>query len=139
VATKNQGKPFVGTDFTYKDTDQLSGENIADYDYKIKKDNQDYWWIEACPKDSFENPVYEKRVFKINQNTWAVEEIVYWKSGQVEKVQTNQEIQFDGEAWRPNLVIIKNNFLARTTFFKVVKREINPKIPSWIFTKKFFD
>jgi len=130
-------KPFVNTDFTYKDTKELSGETITDYKYRIIGEDLKQWIVESLPKN-LEEVVYEKRIIKISKETLAYLEIEYWNSGRVEKIQINKDFQFYGKAWRPNSVKIINKFLKRTTYFQVVKREANVKIPAWVFTKKFF-
>jgi len=164
VSDRNQGKAFVGTDFSIIDIYNLLSERLSDYEYSIKSEDQNYWIIEAfANEDSKEKMIYEKRVFIVDKKTFAIIKIDYWKSGEVEKTQFNKEIVIIGSSkvWRSNLIEMKNNFIGRTTFYGIAvrlenyltlkqlkgidlrdfqntKREFILKIPNSKFNKRFF-
>ena len=138
VSVNNQAKYFAGTDITYEDARQLVSERTNDFNYYRQGEENECWIIKAVPKKGV-NSGYSKRIFWINQTTFAVNRIEYYNTKKdLLKIQYNQKIQITKNGrWRVNQVKIKNTILSRCTTIKIIKRQVNVDLPLNIFSKRF--
>jgi hypothetical protein len=136
VSGRNEGRFFAGTDFTFRDAAQLTGENIVGYGYELLGSSDEYWKVEALPKEEIE-AIYSKRIFYIKRDSLAIKKIEYFQDEKLEKTQYNCEIEWHDQAWRPKKIIIKNEFQDRTTEFRIVDRKIDSGIPIRFWRRSF--
>jgi outer membrane lipoprotein-sorting protein len=138
VSVSNQAY-FANTDITYEDSRQLIGERIKDFNYRrLGEKKGRRWIIESVPKEGVSSG-YSKRVFWIDQRTFAIIRIEYYgRRGDLIKVAQHNEIQIENnQRWRVNQVEIKNIILGRFTMIKIIERQINIDLSPSIFTKRF--
>ncbi|MDZ7612104.1 MAG: outer membrane lipoprotein-sorting protein [Candidatus Moranbacteria bacterium] len=136
VSGRNEGRFFADTDFTFRDTNQLAGENLSGYTYEFLDSNEDHWKIKALPKENIK-AVYSKRIFHIEKKSLVIKKIDYFRGERLNKTQYNKDIEWHGQAWRPNRIVIENEFQDRRTEFQVINRQINPEIPMRFWQKSF--
>jgi hypothetical protein len=139
VSISDQAKYFAGTDITYEDSRQLIGERTSAFDYRVLRNEENLWVIEALPKAGTETG-YSRRIFWID-NKFAVHKIEYYsKDGKFLKVQTNSHITYTvGGLWRAALIEINNLMLTRQTSMRIVERRLNISPPPDIFSIKFLE
>lgn len=139
VSVSDQEKYFAGTDFTYEDLRQLSGERLADFIYEIIRQEDDQKVIAAVPRPGVETG-YGKRLFYVNPAFVIVKMEYYSKDGRLLKSQTNSRIiTHEGGMWRTEQVEVKNILLNRQTVMKVTERVLNPTLTGDIFSVRFLE
>jgi hypothetical protein len=137
VSGRDEGRFFADTDFTFRDASQLTGENLSGYTYEfLDSTDENHWKIEALSKENIE-AIYSKRIFYIEKKSLVIKEIEYFQGERLNKTQYNEKIEFYDQAWRPNKIVIENEFQDRRTEFEVIDRQINSNMPSRFWQRNF--
>lgn len=137
VHGQRQQQYFAGTDLTFEDNAELSGEDSAAYQYRILDQNQQGWWIEALPIMG-SNSAYAKREIWVDPD-YAISRIDYFnRQGLLVKSLQNKLLQkYPQGGWRPNRVEIDNHLEQRQTVIEVRERRFDTSLASQIFSQEF--
>lgn len=139
ISVSDQDKYFAGTDFTYEDLRQLTGERLPDFTYETIKQEDNQTVISAVPRLGVETG-YGKRIFWVNSAFVIVKMEYYSKGGLLLKSQTNSRITtHKGGTWRAEQVEVKNLMLNRQTAMRVIERVLNPTLTRDIFSVRFLE
>ncbi|MFU8857306.1 MAG: outer membrane lipoprotein-sorting protein [Deferrisomatales bacterium] len=136
VAAGDQGKYFAGTDLTYEDTRQLTGERTGDFRYQLLREEGSARVIEATPREGVSSSYGRRRLWV--DERFAVTRIEYdGKDGRLVKMQTHDEVEVTASGlWRPQRVEVRNLLFDRMTVLRVTARKLNSGIAPDVFTAK---
>jgi hypothetical protein len=136
ISISDESKYFAGTDITYEDSRQLTGERVDDFSYRSLGNNTEYSIIEAEPKPGIES-AYRKRIIYINNSNYAISKIEYFNSNnEISKIQNHDKIIIlETGAWRIDYLEIINFETKRKTIITITHRKINTDINSNVFSK----
>ncbi|MFA5029919.1 MAG: outer membrane lipoprotein-sorting protein [Patescibacteria group bacterium] len=134
ISVGDESKYFAGTDFSYEDARQLTGERLDDFDYQTLECKEGVWAVEARSKPGIKSG-YGKRVFLIDRSFITREIRFYDQADRLVKTLVNKDVEAkEGGLWRAGATAIENVALGRTTVLRVVKREFPDSIEPSIFT-----
>lgn len=116
---------FAGTDFTFEDQRQLTGEDTSQFQYRLLATSKSGWWLEAVPRDPTTS-AYGRREIWLNAD-YAISQIHYFdQQGQLLKSQKNQLLQrYDNGAWRANRIEVENLQQQSISVFEIVERRFD--------------
>ena len=146
IASSDGDKSFVGTEFTYDDmstreVDEDTHELLAESE---KKGNFDCAKVKSTPKDP-KSSQYMYRISWVDKKTWIPVYIeLYDKKGQLLKVNEITSIQHPTGVNNivydiPTESHMKNVQNGRATNLKILKLDVDKKIPAGVFTTNFLD
>jgi hypothetical protein len=144
ISGQDEGNYFAETDLTYRDTAQLVGEIIDNYEYEfvgteycsVPGEKAIKWVIKAEPREDI-TAIYGHRFFFITKDL-VIAGVKYFDfNGDLIKVQLNKKVvQDECGRWRADLVVIKNLYNDRTTKIKVTDRNYNNSAQAPSFSKR---
>lgn len=137
VQGERRAQYFAGTDFTFEDNAELSGEATERFNYKFLDTSKNGWWIEATAKNPSDS-AYGKREIWVDRD-YAITRIDYFDQ-QLALVKTlqNRKLQkFPDGGWRPELMEMRNQQEARHTVLQVKARQVDSNIAGQIFSQEF--
>jgi hypothetical protein len=139
VSGERQQQYFAGTDLTFEDNAQLSGEDTQAYTYRLLDETKQGFWIEAKPKAGVVTG-YSRREIWIDRD-FAISRIDYFdQAGQLLKSMENKKLQkFPKGGWRPNQVVIENFQEQRRTQIDIQQRHFDGSVASHIFSEGFLE
>ncbi len=137
VNGQRQQQYFAGTDLTFEDNAELSGEDPTAYQYRILNQSAQGWWIEALPNMG-SNSAYAKREIWLDAD-YAISRIDYFnREGLLVKTLQNKMLQkYPQGGWRPNRVEIENHLEQRRTLIEIRERRFDTSIAGQIFSQEF--
>lgn len=137
VQGERQAQYFAGTDFTFEDNAELSGEATERYNYRLLDASKNGWWIEATAKNPSDS-AYGKREIWVDGD-YAITRIDYFDSnlGLIKTLQNIELKKFPSGGWRPDLMEMRNQQEARLTVLKVKARQFDSTIAGQIFSQEF--
>ena len=124
ISGQDESNYFAETDLTYRDTVQLVGEDVSNYNYKLLDRKSSYaWCIKATPTEEI-TPVYGQRIFFVDDDL-IIRKIEYYDhSNDLIKVQKNKNVIVqDNGKWRIDLLEIVNHRHDRKTITEVLDRK----------------
>lgn len=139
VSPGEQDKYFAGTDLTYEDLRQLTGERIRDFTYRLIQREGEQSVIEILPNNGIKTG-YSRRIAWIG-NAFVLHKMEYYgKNGKLLKIQTNNDITLsDNGLWRTDCIEVNNLMLNRRTSLRVIDRQLNSNLPAEIFSVRFLE
>lgn len=137
VNGQRQQQYFAGTDLTFEDNAELSGEDSTAYQYRMLDQSAQGWWIEARPNIGSDS-AYAKREIWLDAD-YAISRIDYFnREGLLVKTLQNKLLQkYPQGGWRPNRVEIDNHLEQRQTVIEVRERRFDTSLASQIFSQEF--
>ena len=137
VNGQRQQQYFAGTDLTFEDNAELSGEDPTAYQYRVLDQSQQGWWIEARPNMG-STSAYAKREIWVDAD-YAISRIDYFnREGLLVKTLQNRMLQkYPHGGWRPNRVEIDNHLEQRQTLIEVRERRFDTSLANQIFSQEF--
>lgn len=137
VNGQRQQQYFAGTDLTFEDNAELSGEDSTAYQYRLLDQSAQGWWIEARPNIGSDS-AYAKREIWLDAD-YAISRIDYFnREGLLVKTLQNKLLQkYPQGGWRPNRVEIDNHLEQRQTVIEVRERRFDTSLASQIFSQEF--
>ena len=139
VSGERQQQYFAGTDLTFEDNAQLSGEDTQAFTYRLLDETEQGFWIEAKPKAGVTSG-YSRREIWIDRD-YAINRIDYFDpNGQLLKSMENKQLQkYPKGGWRPNQVVIENYQEQRRTQIVIQQRQFDSSIASHMFSEGFLE
>jgi hypothetical protein len=137
VQGQRQAQYFAGTDFTFEDNAELSGEATERYNYRLLDESKNGWWIEAIAKNPSDS-AYGRREIWLDRD-YAITRIDYFDRN-LSLIKTLQNIElkkFPSGGWRPDLMEMRNQQETRLTVLKVQARQFDSNLASQIFSQEF--
>jgi len=137
VQGQRQAQYFAGTDFTFEDNAELSGEATERFNYTLLDESKNGWWIAATAKNPNDS-AYGKREIWVDRD-YAITRIDYFdRNFSLIKTLQNTALQkFPSGGWRPNLMEMRNQQETRLTVLKVQARQFDSNLASQIFSQEF--
>lgn len=137
VNGQRQQQYFAGTDLTFEDNAELSGEDPTAYQYRVLNQSAQGWWIEARPNIGSIS-AYAKREIWLDPD-YAISRIDYFnRQGLLVKSLQNKLLQkYPQGGWRPNRVEIDNHLEQRQTVIEVRERRFDTSLANQIFSQEF--
>lgn len=146
IASSEGDKAFVGTDFTY---DDMSTREVDDDTHELLAESEskagfDCAKVKSTPKDPASSQ-YQYRISWVDKKTWIPVYIeMYDKKGKLLKINQIKEIQQKTGANNyvyniPTNSHMENVQTGHSTDLKMVKLEIDKKIPDAVFTSNFLN
>ena len=135
---------FAGTDFSYEDVRQITSEPMERFQYvregEAEIDGRPCTLVRATPKPGTVT-AYGSRVIAITKDSLFPYRTSYYDpQGALWKVQDNAEPrEVAPGVWRPALTEMRDVKLKETTLLSFVNREVNPAIPSEVFTQDYLE
>lgn len=128
---------FAGTDLTFEDNAELSGEDIANYTYSMQAADKQGWQITAQPLAG-SHSAYSRRDIWVDSR-YAISRIDYYnRTGLLIKTLRNLELKmFPDGAWRPGRIEVKNVKKKRTTIFEISSRQFGQALNARTFSEDF--
>lgn len=139
VNGQRQHQYFAGTDLTYEDNAQLSGEDTQAFVYRVLDETAQGYWIEATPQPGTDT-LYSRREIWIDRD-FAISRIDYFdRDGQLMKSLQNKQLQkYPQGGWRPNQVVIENYREKRHTHIDIRARRFESALAGHIFGEGFLE
>lgn len=137
VHGNRQQQYFAGTDLTFEDNAELSGEDTSAYQYRLLNESAQGWWIEALPQPGSAS-AYSKREIWVTRD-YAISRIDYFnRQGLLAKTIQNKMLQqYPAGGWRPNQVLVENHLEQRQTLIEIRERRFDTSLASQIFSQEF--
>jgi len=142
IASGSKKGYFMGTDFTFED---MEPEHIDEYEYKIlgieKISKMDCWKIEALPvnKEVAKNSGYSKRILYILKKLFITVKIEFYDKRDVHSktLIISKLKKIDGDRYRPDISIMKNQKTGHRTELQVMSRDIDTAMKSDYFLQRY--
>lgn len=128
---------FAGTDLTFEDNAELSGEDTENYKYSLQSADGQGWQITAQPLPG-SHSAYSRRDIWVDSH-YAISRIDYYnRSGVLIKSLRNQQLEiFPDGAWRPGRIEVDNIQKKRMTVFEISSRQFGQALSARTFSEDF--
>lgn len=122
VSGERNQQYFAGTDLTFEDNAELSGEDTAAFRYRMLGKTAKGYWLEALPNIGSAS-AYSRREIWLDSD-FAINRIDYFnRQGVLVKTLQNKLLQkYPGGGWRPNQVVVENYQEQRETRIEMRER-----------------
>jgi hypothetical protein len=116
---------FAGSDLTFEDHRQLTGEDTSQFRYRLLSTSKSGWWLEAVPLNPATS-AYSRREIWLNADHAITQINFFDQQGQLQKSLKNQLLQrYDNGGWRPNRIEVENLQEQRLSVFQIVERRFD--------------
>ncbi|MDF2152808.1 outer membrane lipoprotein-sorting protein [Vibrio sp. CAU 1672] len=128
---------FAGTDLTFEDNAELSGEDTENYTYSLQSADAQGWRVTAQPLAG-SHSAYSRRDIWVDTN-YAISRIDYYnRGGMLIKSLRNLQLKlFSDGAWRPGRIEVVNIHKKRKTVFEISSRQFGPTLSARTFSEDF--
>jgi len=138
IATKEKGKSFMGSDFSYEDIG--SSSLVEDYNAKLlgieEYEGHDCYVLELIPKNG-EHISYSKLKRWVNKdNFYSMKTEYYDKHGELLKIMYSSEFEKIEEFWIAKRMEMRNVQKGSKTIIVFKEVQLNPEIPDRLFTTR---
>ena len=137
IRSKEKGRSFMGTDFSYED---LSDRDINADDYKLIGEEvihgSDCYKIKANPKEK--DAQYSTRILWVDKQNFLLKRVEFFNNKGISyKLLNIPDHVKNGEYWTASMMIMKNLNKAHSTELKVLKVDYDQDLKDNVFTESF--
>ena len=137
IDADSKSQSFMGSDFTY---DDMGHRDIDDYDYKLLREetyeSHHVYVVQATAHDSQEHG-HSQMISWIRDDIWKPVRVEYYDlRGDLEKVQTNSQIENIDGYWAVTTMEMENVQTKHKTLVEMTEFELNTGIPEEVFTSE---